>query len=130
MLHLTGANMNTTSMTAQLNVRMDKALKEAGDAALSSIGLSPSDAVRALWHKAALRGESLETLGAWLKGESSEASEGKGLEWEDPFEEGRNLVLSKLEQMGVTDFTTPVSASDDELYEMAMTERMAERGLI
>ncbi len=39
---------------AQVNVRMDRALKEAGDTSLAEVGLSPSDAVRALWEVMAL----------------------------------------------------------------------------
>lgn len=47
---------------AQVNVRMDRALKEAGDTSLAEVGLSPSDAVRALWEVMAQRGETREQL--------------------------------------------------------------------
>lgn len=38
---------------AQINVRLDADLKRSGDAALSKAGMTPSQAVRALWQLAA-----------------------------------------------------------------------------
>lgn len=46
-----------SSATAQINVRLDRALKEAGDAELARLGISPSQAVRALWEKLSQGGE-------------------------------------------------------------------------
>lgn len=42
-----------TTASAQINVRLDANLKRIGDAALSSAGMTPSQAVRALWQLAA-----------------------------------------------------------------------------
>lgn len=42
-----------TTASAQINVRLDANLKRTGDAALSSAGMTPSQAVRALWQLAA-----------------------------------------------------------------------------
>ncbi|MDB1866491.1 hypothetical protein PMX26_08660 [Collinsella aerofaciens] len=42
-----------TTTAAQINVRLDADLKRSGDAALSSAGITPSQAVRALWQLAA-----------------------------------------------------------------------------
>lgn len=42
-----------TTASAQINVRLDADLKRSGDAALSSAGITPSQAVRALWQLAA-----------------------------------------------------------------------------
>jgi antitoxin component of RelBE/YafQ-DinJ toxin-antitoxin module len=39
--------------TAQINVRIDRAIKQAGDAALARRGQSPSEAVRELWRRLA-----------------------------------------------------------------------------
>ncbi len=36
--------------TAQLNVRLEQSLKQSGDAVLARHGVSPSEAVRGLWH--------------------------------------------------------------------------------
>lgn len=54
-----------TPTMAQINVRIDRTLKEAGDAALAEAGISPSQVVRGLWGKLAERGTSLdEVMGA------------------------------------------------------------------
>lgn len=42
-----------TTTAAQINVRLDADLKRSGDAALSRAGMTPSQAVRALWQLAA-----------------------------------------------------------------------------
>ena len=42
-----------TTTAAQINVRLDADLKRRGDAALSMAGMTPSQAVRALWQLAA-----------------------------------------------------------------------------
>lgn len=47
---------------ATINVRLDGALKEAGDAALAEEGITVSQIVRALWRKLAERGKSVEEL--------------------------------------------------------------------
>ena len=47
------------STTAQINVRLDRALKEAGDAELARMGVSPSQIVRALWESLSRGGERL-----------------------------------------------------------------------
>ena len=58
--------MATAKATAssQLNVRIDSDLKRAGDAVFTSIGLSPSQAVRALWELAANHKDEPERLRA------------------------------------------------------------------
>lgn len=52
---------DATAMT-QMNVRIPVQVKERGSSALESIGLSPSQAIRALWEKAARRGEDLDEV--------------------------------------------------------------------
>ena len=52
--------------SSQLNVRIDSDLKRAGDAVFTSIGLSPSQAVRALWELAANHKDEPERLRAVL----------------------------------------------------------------
>ena len=61
--------MGATTDTVQINVRLEQPLKQAGNAALASIGLSPSAAIRALWEKAARRGKDLEEVQMLLTGE-------------------------------------------------------------
>ena len=47
---------------AQINVRLDRELKEAGDRELERMGVTPSQAVRALWEKLARGGEDAEAV--------------------------------------------------------------------
>lgn len=51
---------------AQINVRIDRDLKEGGDATLVEAGLSPSQVVRDLWSKLAQGGEAAEAVVALL----------------------------------------------------------------
>ena len=39
----------STTITSQVNARMDADLKRSGDAAMTAAGLTPSQAIRALW---------------------------------------------------------------------------------
>lgn len=41
----------TSLQAAQINVRLDRELKSAGDALLDRVGVTPSQLVRALWEK-------------------------------------------------------------------------------
>lgn len=119
--------MEATAVT-QMNVRIGVDLKKAGDEALASIGFSPSEAVRALWQKASKRGQDLEEVSALLRDEPADTEQDD--EWVDPFEEGRQRLIEQMKAMGIKDFSTPVQMSYEELYEMAMVERIAERGLL
>lgn len=114
--------------TAQINVRLDRSLKERGDAALSQIGLSPSVAVRLLWGRAAERGESLAALQHILcdpvRGESSESVDA---ELDSMF----SIISDGLEQLRPhielgTD-VTPVD--DDAAVADDLFERYAAQGL-
>ena len=44
------------SRPVQMNVRMDRQLKDAGDAVLAQIGMTPSQAVRTLWEYLVVNG--------------------------------------------------------------------------
>ena len=50
------------SQVAQINVRIERSLKEEGDAALAEAGLSPSQIVRDLWGRLAQRGTALSEV--------------------------------------------------------------------
>lgn len=54
--------MTSTAATTQINVRIDRKLKDSGDAALSGAGLTPSEAIRALWELAVRLKETPEAL--------------------------------------------------------------------
>ena len=63
-----------STASSQLNVRIDSDLKRAGDAVFTSIGLSPSQAVRALWELAANHKDEPERLRAALFPHEEEVS--------------------------------------------------------
>lgn len=51
---------------AQINVRIDRSLKDEGDAVLAEAGISPTRIVRDLWAKLAQRGTALDEVVAAL----------------------------------------------------------------
>lgn len=116
--------------TVQMNVRMPAELKEQGDAALASEGITPSAAVRAVWEKAARRGADLVELMSLFRGDG--ASGARSLtQKSNPFEEVSQQITSRMQGLGV-DFSQPHSQdlSDAELLEMAYYDKMGERGLL
>ena len=52
----------STPQVAQINVRIERSLKEEGDAALAEAGLSPTQVVRDLWSKLAQRGTAIDQV--------------------------------------------------------------------
>lgn len=117
--------------TVQLNARMSRELKKAGDEALARIGLSPTDAVRALWAKAAKRGADLEEVAELLA--PAEVSEKKRkLDTDNPFAETREMMDELYRQLGADPRQTRSQddINDKELLEEALYERMVERGLM
>ena len=114
----------------QLNTRIDRELKEAGDSALSLIGFNPSQAVRALWEKAARRGRDLEEVAELLSSaEERKLKEGAPTEAQDVIRQGWELMDDVYASLGVDLELEHDFPSDDDLLERALFERMAERDL-
>ena len=108
----------------QLNVRMPRALKDAGDAALASVGVSPSEAIRALWERASDRGEGLSQAMRLLFSPATSSAP-------EPDLPGPGIVDGALAQLRLSFPTdTRPSPTDNELLEASMEERLQERGLI
>lgn len=117
---------------AQLNARMSKKLKESGDAALALIGLSPTQAVRALWEKASRRGKDLEEVEALLCASRGREEQAERVR-DDDLAESWSLVERTMAAHGVScdGLKRPHDMpTDDELLEEALYERMVERGLM
>lgn len=120
--------MATAAMT-QMNVRLERTLKEEGDAALASIGLTPTEVVRAIWEKLARRGEDLEEVRRLVMPTPKEV---------DPvvaarlaaFERGKSIVPDGLRELGVSPSTLLAvgEATDEDLRYEGIVERMRERG--
>lgn len=114
--------------TVQLNARMSKSLKKSGDEALALIGLSPTQAVRALWEKASRRGEDLEEVAALLcEGGKQQAAES------GPVDEDLQRMWAYMDdvyrKLGISSVPEYDRPSDKELLEQALYERMVEKGL-
>lgn len=114
--------------TIQLNARMSRSLKEAGDEALALIGLSPTQAVRALWEKAARRGEDLEEVAALLC-ERGEPQAGDASRPDEALLTSWTLVEDMLASRGLRYAPSGDAPNDREMLEQARYERLAERGL-
>ena len=114
--------------TVQVNVRIDRDLKKAGDEALALIGFSPSQAVRALWEKAARRGKDLEEVATVLNPAPEAPTVSDELE-DDPCAPVRAMILDFYEKHGIDPTVTWDYVDDDEMLEEALYERMVERGL-
>lgn len=124
--------MSPAVMT-QMNTRIERDLKQRGDAALARAGFSPSEAVRALWTFAAAH-------------ESEPHVVAQALAIEDPHAEERqqhvqkrlaslNRIQQRMDEFNERFGITPEAIahvnqmSDEALLEQALRERYEERGL-
>lgn len=111
---------------AQLNVRMDRSLKLAGDAVLAAVGSTPSRAVRALWEYLATQARLPSALEHTLMQEDIDA--GTAAVVADVRDAGANLVAGFYERVGVSEPARP--APDYEaLRDDWARERLDEWGL-
>lgn len=104
----------------QMNVRIDRQLKEAGDTVLAHIGMTPSQAVRALWEYLVIneRMPSKEGSAEILSDEANQR-----------FVESRAAQGSHIIRDSCLKYDIPVpdlSGDYDDLYEEAMAERYPE----
>lgn len=112
--------------TVQLNVRIDKDLRDAGNAALESKGLSPSTFIRGIWNRLAQRGEALESLCEIV--DDSKVSAPAAI---DPLEQGQLLYTHLLHDVGLNETTRLSFGSGDDKsrLEEALYEQWHEKGL-
>ena len=118
----------TPTANSQMNVRIDRALKERGDAALLAAGFSPTEAIRALWHLACGSAHDLGELAKLLaRGRALERGEAVQADVE-PLEAGWSLYANACTELGFAP-TASAAPSDKELLEQALLDRLAEKGL-
>ncbi|MCR4870750.1 MAG: hypothetical protein K5859_05565 [Atopobiaceae bacterium] len=117
------------TLGAQLNVRMGAALKERGDAGLASIGLTASEAVRALWELASSGAQNLAALQRLLADAPAASPRAEVLDAGDPLSEGKSLYAAALSQLGLEAAPVDAGVSDKELLQDALLERLDEKGL-
>ena len=120
--------------TTQMNVRINEDIKAAGDAALASIGLTPSGMVQAIWSYAARNRhnkKALRELAQFAKEDPKAEAKKQRSEAErkhDLVMKGPQIYLDMLDRMGIENPGQAHMPSDDELLYQAYLDKMAERG--
>lgn len=106
----------------QMNVRMDRQLKEAGDAVLQRIGMTPSQAVRELWSYLVERGRMPVTEG------HAEAQVARGKMKGDlpEYSEGAALLSNFYERYSISRTHPDDLPGYDDLYAQMMDERYSD----
>lgn len=102
----------------QMNVRIDRQLKEAGDAVLTHIGMTPSQAVRTLWEYLVVNGRMPS------KGDAAAPVSGGVEPMESRVTQGSHIVRDACLKYGIP--VPDLSGDYDDLYEEAMAERYPE----
>lgn len=119
-----------STMTAQVNARIDAELKREGDAALAAAGLTPTQAVRALWELAAQLKDAPGQLRATLfpnEQQRERAAQDKELQRKLKLaEEGANLMERFYRSSGLPWPPTTSELSYEELKELAYKEQFGE----
>ena len=115
--------------TTQMNVRMGKRLHEDGVKALASIGINPSEAVRALWAKAARRGKDLAEVRRVLAGAVEHPDVDKNVA---AVRAGQQIVEQRAAQLGLDVVSLPLDGfpSYDEIAEEARLEALVQAGVL
>lgn len=111
---------------AQMNIRMDSALKASGNAVIAKLGYTPSQVVRALWEFATVQGTLPPALTHLLRGDQAAgATDG---DTPDRMSEGAAIVSTFYQEVGIEE---PVDGAVDydELRELAAAEQLEKWGL-
>ena len=118
--------------TAQINARINRTLKERGDAALERAGYTPSQAIRNLWDFAARNAHNPRAIQA-LFGAANDVEERKAEKERARRREaaikGANIVAEAYERYGIEPSDWTKNASYEEMRDYALLERLRERGL-
>ena len=108
------------SRPVQMNVRMDRQLKEAGDAVLAHLGMTPSQAVRALWEYLVVNG----CMPSRSVAAASSSDMAVAASMESRAVRGSHIVRDACLKYGIP--VPELSDDYDDLYEEAMAERYPE----
>lgn len=109
--------------SAQMNVRLDSQLKEAGDAVLASLGMTPSQAVRELWqyltengHMPIAKRNNDEALPDDIRSKASSSH----------VSEGAALISNYYERFSIPRLSPDEVFDYDELYDQMMSEKFSD----
>ena len=116
-----------TTAAAQINVRLDANLKRTGDAALSSAGMTPSQAVRALWQLAASLADRPGVLQDILSPDRARAEqrEREKAAKRKLIDQGSELFITACRESGI-DLAKAQPSGDEELKRNAYADRCGE----
>ena len=89
----------------QMNVRLDRAVKRAGDAVLEARGCTPSRLVRALWEYLSVQGRAPDTLERMLVQDELDAGCRPAVD--GGHDAGARLVASFYEGLGISEPQRP-----------------------
>lgn len=121
------------TQVAQINVRLPRDLKEAGDGGLHALGISPSDAVRALWTRLSSHEEELARVQAFLLGEDPHDNDSAPSFDQSELMQGWRMIDNVIAQLGISAAQESIPWSpknDEDLVASALEDRMQERGLM
>ena len=117
------AVLSDASLSTQMNVRMERAVKAQGDAVLERFGVTPSQAVRGLWEYCAAHGDVPE----YMKEQRRNADDGQRRRMRSLAEKGRGLAIRLAVERGLIDggtISTDAGAVGYAAIEDAMYEAM------
>ena len=113
--------------TAQVNARISAQLKANGDEGLAAAGLTPTQAVRAVWDLAARYKNTPDKLHAALFPDKAEEEKAEAAAQKARraklIEEGSKIVERAYEKAGITFHPDTVELTDEELKKMAYQEK-------
>ncbi len=114
---------------AQINVRIDRSLKDEGDAVLAEAGISPTRIVRDLWAKLAQRGTALDEVVAALGASGFTPDEQAAIDAKlaviDRVSRRRDQLAG---QLGLSSATEPLYQDGFEWRDRVRAERDRKRG--
>lgn len=109
--------------SVQMNVRLDSQLKEAGDAVLARIGMTPSQAVRELWQYLIENGHMPV---AKRNNDEAPSDDMRSKASLPHLSEGAALVSSYYERFSIPRPSPDEAFDYDELYDQMMSERFSD----
>lgn len=118
--------------TAQINARINRTLKERGDAALEHAGYTPSQAIRNLWDFAARNAHDPRAIRILFDTEENEEerkAEEERARRREEMRKSMNIMVEAYERLGIKPSDWTMNASYEEMRDYALLERLRERGL-
>ena len=119
--------MPNAAASVQVNVRMEKSLRDAGDAGLAAMDVSPTQAVRAVWKLAASGPAGIDVLEQLFAASATSPALAGAVNGENPLDQGWGLFSAACSRLGLDanaaeKGSTPCS-SDAELLEKELLSR-------